>query len=283
MKGAIFDMDGTLLDSMQVWVHVGEQYLRNRGIEPEEGLGDVLFPMSMRDGAVYVKERYGLPDPPDTIVTDMDAIVFAAYRDEVLPKPGVAAYLESLKKQGIPMAVATATNRPMVEAALARTGLAGYFKQILPARRSAREKKAGHLSGSGKGTWYAPADTGCSRMRSMRLRRQRQPGFIRWGFTMRRAEMIRRRLPAWRTAMCGRFNLFPHKTVLENVMLAPVHVKKMEKGRTEALAKERIGKVGLADKVVFMADGRILEEGKPEEIFSNPKTPEARQFLRSVL
>ena len=88
MKGAIFDMDGTLLDSMQVWVHVGEQYLRNRGIEPEEGLGDVLFPMSMRDGAVYVKERYGLPDPPDTIVTDMDAIVFAAYRDEVLPKPG---------------------------------------------------------------------------------------------------------------------------------------------------------------------------------------------------
>lgn len=66
-------------------------------------------------------------------------------------------------------------------------------------------------------------------------------------------------------------------------MLAPVHVKKMEKGRAEALAKERIGKVGLADKVVFMADGRILEEGKPEEIFSNLKTPEARQFLRSVL
>lgn len=83
--------------------------------------------------------------------------------------------------------------------------------------------------------------------------------------------------------MCGRFNLFPHKTVLENVMLAPVHVKKMEKGRAEALAKERIGKVGLADKVVFMADGRILEEGKPEEIFSNPKAPEERQFLRSVL
>ena len=57
----------------------------------------------------------------------------------------------------------------------------------------------------------------------------------------------------------------------------------MEKGRTEALAKERIGKVGLADKVVFMADGRILEEGNPEEIFYNPKTSEARQFLRSVL
>ena len=284
MKGAIFDMDGTLLDSMQVWVHVGEQYLWNRGIEPEEGLGDVLFPMSMRDGAVYVKEKYSLPDPPDTIVTDMDAIVFAAYRDEVLPKPGVAAYLESLKKQGIPMAVATATNRRWWRRRSRGQDLPAILNRFLPARRSAREKKGRTSIWQRQRHLVRTRRTpGCSRMRSMRLRRQRQPGFIRWGFTMRRAEMIRRRLPAWRTAMCGRFNLFPHKTVLENVMLAPVHVKKMEKGRAEALAKERIGKAGLADKVVFMADGRILEEGKPEEIFSNPKTPEARQFLRSVL
>lgn len=160
MKGAIFDMDGTLLDSMQVWVHVGEQYLRNRGIEPEEGLGDVLFPMSMRDGAVYVKERYGLPDSSDTIVTDMDAIVFAAYRDEVLPKPGVAAYLELLKKQGIPMAVATATNRPMVEAALARTGLAGYFKQIFTCTEigAGKERPDIYLAAA-KALGTHPADT----------------------------------------------------------------------------------------------------------------------------
>ncbi len=57
----------------------------------------------------------------------------------------------------------------------------------------------------------------------------------------------------------------------------------MEKGRAEALAKELIGKVGLADKVVFMADGRILEEGKPEEIFSNPKEERTRQFLQRIL
>lgn len=156
-----------------------------------------------------------------------------------------------------------------------------------------------------------------------------------------------------------RFNLFPHKTVLENVILAPVNVKKMSKDKAEAIAKDLIARVGLADKldeyparlsggqqqrvaiaralamepkmmlfdeptsaldpelvgevlnvmkdlanqgmtmicvthemgfarevadkVVFMANGKILEEGAPEEIFSNPKTPEARQFLRSVL
>ena len=156
-----------------------------------------------------------------------------------------------------------------------------------------------------------------------------------------------------------RFNLFPNKTVLENVMLAPIHVKKMSRDKAEAIAQDLISRVGLADKldeyparlsggqqqrvaiaralamepkmmlfdeptsaldpelvgevlnvmkdlanqgmtmicvthemgfarevadkVVFMANGKILEEGTPEEIFSNPKTPEARQFLRSVL
>lgn len=156
-----------------------------------------------------------------------------------------------------------------------------------------------------------------------------------------------------------RFNLFPHKTVLENVMLAPIHVKKVSRDKAEETAKSLIAKVGLADKldeypsrlsggqqqrvaiaralamepkmmlfdeptsaldpelvgevlnvmkdlanqgmtmlcvthemgfarevadkVVFMANGRILEEGTPEEIFTNPKSPEAKQFLRSVL
>jgi polar amino acid transport system ATP-binding protein len=156
-----------------------------------------------------------------------------------------------------------------------------------------------------------------------------------------------------------RFNLFPHKTVLENVMLAPIHVKKVDKKKAEETAKDLIARVGLADKmdeyparlsggqqqrvaiaralamepkmmlfdeptsaldpelvgevlnvmkdlanqgmtmlcvthemgfarevadkVVFMANGRILEEGTPEEIFTNPKSPEAKQFLRSIL
>jgi polar amino acid transport system ATP-binding protein len=156
-----------------------------------------------------------------------------------------------------------------------------------------------------------------------------------------------------------RFNLFPHKTVLENVMLAPVHVKKVDNAVAQRTARDLIAKVGLADKVdeypsrlsggqqqrvaiaralamepkmmlfdeptsaldpelvgevlnvmkdlanqgmtmlcvthemgfarevadkvVFMANGRILEEGTPEEIFTNPKTPEAKQFLRSIL
>ena len=69
--------------------------------------------------------------------------------------------------------------------------------------------------------------------------------------------------------MCGRFNLFPHKTVLEKCNAGACSCKKDGERKDRSSCKERIGKAGLADKVVFMADGRILEEGKPEEIFQS--------------
>lgn len=156
-----------------------------------------------------------------------------------------------------------------------------------------------------------------------------------------------------------RFNLFPHKTVLENVMIAPIHVKKMDKQKAKELSLKLLNQVGLgdkiyeypaklsggqqqrvaiaralamepkimlfdeptsaldpelvgevlsvmkklaedgmtmlvvthemgfahevADRVVFMDSGNIVEEGKPEEIFSSPKNERLQQFLKSVL
>ena len=62
IRGAIFDLDGVLLDSMGIWRNLGARYLRARGITPASGLGNVLFAMSMEQGAAYLKTHYPLPE-----------------------------------------------------------------------------------------------------------------------------------------------------------------------------------------------------------------------------
>ena len=137
IQGAIFDMDGTLLDSMPVWEHASERYLQNKGIEVREKLSEILFSMSMQKGAEYVKENYHLTESTDEIVTGVNNIVYTAYEKEVQPKEGVREFLDKLQAEGIKMVVATSTDRPMVEAALKRTGLLNGY---LSARKSAKEK-----------------------------------------------------------------------------------------------------------------------------------------------
>ncbi len=130
IKGAIFDMDGTLLDAMPVWEHACERYLKKQGIDADEGLSDTLFTLSMYEGAAYVKKAYGMETSIEEIVDGVNALVVDAYRNEVLPKEGVREFLEQLKNVGVPMVVATSTDRPMAEAALTRTGLISYFTKI---------------------------------------------------------------------------------------------------------------------------------------------------------
>ena len=60
IRGAIFDMDGTLLDSMSVWETLGADYLRTQGIEPRPGLREQIRNMSMREVARYYQSAYGL-------------------------------------------------------------------------------------------------------------------------------------------------------------------------------------------------------------------------------
>lgn len=96
IQGAIFDMDGTLLDSMPVWEHASERYLQNKGIEVREKLSEILFSMSMQKGAEYVKENYHLTESTDEIVTGVNNIVYTAYEKEVQPKEGVREFLDKL-------------------------------------------------------------------------------------------------------------------------------------------------------------------------------------------
>ena len=160
MKGAIFDLDGTLLDSMPLWECVGERYLMQRGICADEGLSDVLFSMSMQEGAEYLKNCYALPEPPEKIAEDINQMVFDAYETEIPAKAGVKELLEKFSREGIRMAVATSTDRPMAEAALSRLGLLGYFERIFTCTETGSGKSSPDIYfAAARYLGTAPADT----------------------------------------------------------------------------------------------------------------------------
>jgi len=130
LDGAIFDLDGTLLDSMSVWNTVGEDYLRSRGMEPHENLNEKFKNMSLYQAACYYQSEYGMSGSAEEIMDGVNRMIAHFYTDEVQPKAGVPSLLAALKKRGVKMCVATATDRPLVEAALSRCGLLGYFGEI---------------------------------------------------------------------------------------------------------------------------------------------------------
>lgn len=130
IKGAIFDIDGVLLDSMGIWDDLGARYLQSIGKIPEEGLNKILFSMSMEQGADYLNEHYSLNKQTDEIVKGLGRMLETFYFDEVPGKPGSKELLEYLKEQNIKMVAATSSPRDHVEKALSRNGLIGFFDKI---------------------------------------------------------------------------------------------------------------------------------------------------------
>lgn len=130
IDGAIFDLDGTLLDSMFIWDTIGEDYLLSRRIEPRENLNQKFKNMSLYQAACYYQSEYGLKESTDEIIDGVNRMIEQLYVEVVQPKPGIPAFLAALYERGVKMCIATATDRHLVEAALSRCGLLDYFSEI---------------------------------------------------------------------------------------------------------------------------------------------------------
>lgn len=130
IQGAIFDVDGTLLDSMSVWANIGADYLRSLGYEPREDLNETFKSMSLLQAARYYQTEYGVTLSTDEIIAGVNGRIGRFYREEAALKPGAAQFLGRLGEKGVRMCIATATDRPLVEAALGRCGVLPCFSDI---------------------------------------------------------------------------------------------------------------------------------------------------------
>lgn len=128
--GAIFDLDGTLLDSMGAWDTVACDYLVSCGAVPKPDLKDKIKIMTIKQAGEYFKSEYGVESTPEKMREGIGLIMGKFYSEKVEMKPGADKFLSLLKSKGIKMCVCSATERPLVEIALKRCGLRDYFSGI---------------------------------------------------------------------------------------------------------------------------------------------------------
>ena len=143
LQSAIFDMDGTLVDSMPMWQSRAEALVRSHGLVPPPDLNSRVSSLSMLEGCALCKELCGLPGTVEELAGEVWEQVRHFYRHEARPKPGLIRFLSILKMEGVWMYVATATDRPLAEAALKTAGIDGYFRGIVTTREAGQEKREG--------------------------------------------------------------------------------------------------------------------------------------------
>ncbi len=131
IKGAVFDLDGTLLNTMSIWHTIGADYLLSRGIMPRENLGVTFKDLSFYQAACYYQSEYGLTESTDEIIAGVTRLMESTYLDQAAPKDGVETVLLRFKSQGVKMCVTTANEKPLAEAALEHCGLLHYFSKVL--------------------------------------------------------------------------------------------------------------------------------------------------------
>ena len=141
LKAAIFDLDGTLLDSMYYWRHMFEIFLDGFGKKPKADLKDKLKPLSLQESADVFRLEYGVPGSTEEVAEGINKVLEERYFHTIEAKPYVREFLELLRENGVKICAATATDRYLVEAALKRIGLYDYFARIYTCTEVGRGKE----------------------------------------------------------------------------------------------------------------------------------------------
>lgn len=131
-KYAIFDMDGTLIDSMKYWKNLGREYLSKFGIT--ENLDEIMGkikPMTMTESAELFRKEFDLPGTKESIAEEMNWMIEEHYRNDIPLKDGVKEYIHKLHTLEVSMCVASATDKELMRVCLERLGVLEYFQFLL--------------------------------------------------------------------------------------------------------------------------------------------------------
>lgn len=127
----IFDLDGTLVDSMGLWGKIDIEFLGSRNLPMPENFQDGLEGMSFTETAVYVKNLFALPESVEELKRIWTDMAMQEYRERIPLKPGVKEFLPYLKAHGFAVAVASSNTRTLIEAVLKGREIREYVDVIV--------------------------------------------------------------------------------------------------------------------------------------------------------
>ena len=135
IAGAIFDLDGTLVDSLflwdKLWDEYGARFCSDGRFRPSAADDRAVRTMTLKEVAAHIHVRYGIGADAEELLDCANEMISRFYDEEVTLKEGAFEFLRHAKEQGVRMCVASATARPLVEAAVRHCGLEDFFVFVL--------------------------------------------------------------------------------------------------------------------------------------------------------
>jgi HAD superfamily hydrolase (TIGR01509 family) len=141
IEAVVFDLDGVLLDSEQLWDETREQLAKERGGRWHDGAQRDMMGMSSREWSRYMHETIGLPEPPEEINREVVERLAAAYRERLPVIPGAREAVERLAARW-PLGLASSSNRELIDLALELLGVRDLFKATVSSEEVAHGKPA---------------------------------------------------------------------------------------------------------------------------------------------
>ncbi len=141
-KAILFDLDGTLIDSMGMWHDIDVEYLKKFGIKCPDNLQQEIEGKSFYETSLYFKERFGIKDEPETIMAEWNHMAYDIYKNKTYLKTGAYEFLEHVKALKIKTAIATSNSRVLTEIVLESLKIKEMFDVIITANEVEKGKPA---------------------------------------------------------------------------------------------------------------------------------------------
>lgn len=139
-KGAIFDLDGTLIDSAHVWSDIDIKFLARRGIAIPPDYAKTVSTMNFNDAAVYTNRRFSLNERPEDMIAEWFSYALEEYTYNIKPRPHAAEYVHMLRERGVRLALATASDERLYTAVLKANGMFDCFEVFASTNEVSRGK-----------------------------------------------------------------------------------------------------------------------------------------------